>query len=120
MLQVNTKTPLFRLKRPSSMMSFIMLLLLTLPSLGITAVASRSMFGSARPVETEEVQEVFPCSTKKLAQSQRRLKVRAPGKLSASLGGPAFRVSTQPRAVTLPCVFDGHRIANGSLAPMRC
>ncbi|WP_246105786.1 hypothetical protein [Rosistilla ulvae] len=104
----------FRLGRLDGMMPCIMLVLLALPSLGLTMSTSRSLFGKERPVETEEVEERVACSSQRRERASRPLQ----RVLAAVLSTPA-RWSTL-RAIARPMPIDGHRIANGLLAPMRC
>jgi hypothetical protein len=90
-----------------------MLVLLALPSFGITTTASR-LLGSERPAAAEELAERAPSC------SQRRVQVfRTLDRVSYidRLAGAKFKLSL---ATTQPNPVFGHRLSNGILAPLRC
>ena len=90
-----------------------MLVLLALPSFGITTTASR-LLGSERPAEAEELVERAPCC------SQRRVHVsRAVDRVAFidCLSGAKIQL-TLASIQASPVV--GHRLSNGLLAPLRC
>ncbi|KLU07410.1 putative transmembrane region and signal peptide protein [Rhodopirellula islandica] len=105
----------FDLGRGSRMMSFIMLFLLAFPTLGISTTVSRSLLGNGRQTETEEIEERVPCSPHRRVQQLRSPQggFVLPREL---LSGRNLVPQTRP----LLSAIDGHRIANGLLAPMRC
>lgn len=92
-----------------------MLVLLALPSFGITTTASRLLLlGSERPAAAEELAERAPCC------AQRRVHVcRTLDGVSYidSLAGAKFII---PLATAQPHPVVGHRLSNGILAPLRC
>lgn len=93
---------------------WIMLALLTLPSVGLTFVASQTLGGGQRTTGSEEVEERAPCNV------QRRIQVD--GISGASLGSQRVPIATSTCHVEPQLLPDvsGHRISNGFLAPMRC
>ncbi|QDV70488.1 hypothetical protein Poly24_42120 [Rosistilla carotiformis] len=104
----------FRIPRIIRLMPCIMLVLLALPSLGITSSASRSLLGNERQTETEEVEERVVCSSQRRERANRsfdRMSIHAQFDYIARFTS---------RVIALPLPVDGHRIANGLLAPMRC
>ncbi|PHQ33854.1 hypothetical protein CEE69_18210 [Rhodopirellula bahusiensis] len=97
------------------MMSFIMLFLLAFPTLGISTTVSRSLLGNSRQTEAEEIEERVPCSAHRRVQQTR----------STQGGFVLHREIKLDRTLVLQTrpilsVANGHRIANGLLAPMRC
>lgn len=91
-----------------------MLVLLTLPSVGITIAASQSLSGSQRPAGTEEVEERASCN------AQRRIQVDRAIVQIASLGQVAASAPSKPTGLQVRPSIAGHRLFNGFLAPMRC
>lgn len=91
-----------------------MLVLLTLPSAGLTVAASQSLSGSQRNGGTEEVEERAPCSV------QRRIQVDCALDGTATFGKSPACASPKPIVSQLQAEVAGHRLSNGLLAPMRC
>ncbi|TWT66615.1 hypothetical protein CA85_27120 [Allorhodopirellula solitaria] len=96
-----------------------MLLLFALPSLGCTPTFSRialghEALGGSSQSQTEELEERVPCSSARREQASKRRRQAAwtPDERSYL----RIRVSRHipPRAIV------GHRLANDSLAPIRC
>lgn len=95
-------------------MSWMLLILLAFPTLGISTSISRSFSANEQQSETEEVEERIPSSSQRRAEQERSTRG---GFLTPMVHIPwrTLSLAIQPR----PPV-DGHRIASGSLAPMRC
>lgn len=91
-----------------------MLVLLTLPSAGLTVVASQSLSGSQRSGGSEEVEERAPCGV------QRRIQVDCTLDRAATLVKSPTRVPSNYMVSQLKPEVAGHRLSNGVLAPMRC
>ncbi|WP_253155150.1 hypothetical protein [Stieleria tagensis] len=96
------------------MMSFFMLVLFALPSLGITTTLSRISPGSENQSQAEELEERVPCS------SQRRERIRRSPEESPYFAAHFAAVKSSIRIRISPRVIVGHRLANGNLAPLRC
>lgn len=94
--------------------SCIMLVLLALPSFGITTTASRLLLGSERPAAAEELAERSPCC------SQRRVHVCRTLERISYIHCLAVERFQMPPAATQPNPVVGHRLPNGFLAPLRC
>ncbi len=91
-----------------------MLVLLALPSVGLTVVASQTFSGGQRTAGTEEIEERAHCN------AQRRIQVNRAGGEIPSFRQVARRLSVRPVEPQWLPVASGHRFSNGFLAPMRC
>ena len=91
-----------------------MLVLLTVPSVGIAVAASKSLSGTQRPAESEEVEERASCN------AQRRIQVDRAMVQLASVRRVPVSAFGNPAELQLRPSVAGHRFSNGFLAPMRC
>lgn len=91
-----------------------MLMLFALPSLGITTAASRSLLGSERQAESEELEEHASCCCQRRVQLPRSLDSVSFLVLPA---GANFQYTL---AISRPLFIIGHRISSDLLAPLRC
>jgi len=95
-------------------MSCIMLLLLALPSLGITASVSRASLVSESETQSEEIEECVVLTTLRRANSRRESLETTHDRAKAyPCCRPTCRV-VEPRAIV------GHRFTNNLRAPIRC
>lgn len=101
------------------LMPVIMLVLFAMPTFGIATVVTRvttsiETTGGSSGSQTESLEERVPCSTSRREEAQQLLRFNA-WPLTRWNGAPkSIRLTTVLRAVV------GHRLSNGSMAPIRC
>ncbi len=100
-------------------MPLVMLVLFALPSFGLTTSLARvalgyETLGGANQSQAEELEERVPCSTDRRERSQRVKRYAAWLRVSWTHVQKNINHRDSRRAIV------GHRLANGSLAPIRC